>query len=489
MKVLFVTSEVATLYKRGGLGDVSYALPVALAKKNVEVAILMPFFTHIRPDFVKCVGQIAVDYDHKRELVFVFTTKLGGTNIPVYLLRHPKMDEYENTKIVDTFAFFSKSASKLIKEVSYAINGPYDIIHCHDWHTALVPMLLGENDKVQHAIGKEKDTKKYHSKKTVEALHTKTIITIHNLLYQGETSIRITEKLGLPKSIFHPIATPLGTAVKLLREGLEFADVITTVSKTYAKEISSGSGTVATLIASRPDKVIGILNGIDQGLWNPRIDPHIPKHYGILDVISGKKFIKDRLQKAVHLPINPSMPLIGFVGRLEPRQKGVDLIRKTIQTMPPHFSQFIILGTGDPKVVTAFEILAKKYKDSVAFIHTFDERLARRIYAGSDIMLVPSKFEPCGLTQMIAMRYGTVPVVRSTGGLADSVRNGKTGFVFKNYTETALTATILHGLSIMKNSPDAWRAMIALIMRQNFSWDRSAREYKRLYAHMMQSKK
>lgn len=471
MKVLFVTSEVATVYKRGGLGDVSYSLPVALCEKGVGMAIAMPHYTDILIKDVHCIGQLAVDFNGKRELVFVFQTLVPGTRIPMYLFRHPLLNDYNAPEAVTRFAFFSKAVAEFYLFSNEKLGGPYDIIHVHDWHTALVPLLLGERRKV----GK--------SPQTIESSRTKTIFTIHNLLYQGNAPRSLARVLGVAPTRFHEFS---GQTVKLLREGMEYADAVTTVSPTYAKEIRSGvhGAWFKEVFTKRRDGIIGILNGINADRWDPRTDKALPVHFHERSVGKAKKKIKSYLQQALRLP-QANVPLFGFVGRLEWRQKGVDLIASAVSLLPKHAFQLVLLGTGGEPQVARMKRLARKYPDNIAFVHTFDERLARRIYAGSDVMLVPSKFEPCGLTQMIAMRYGTLPLVRKTGGLADSVKDKKTGFVFGPYTKTALAKKMEEVIAIFNESEETWHRMQKAAMRADFSWDRQAGKYVTLYKRLL----
>lgn len=475
MRVLFVTSEVAGLYKRGGLADVSYSLPVALSKKGVRIAIVLPFYENISSKDAVCVGQLAIDYDRRRELVFVFRTMLPHSHIPVYLFRHPLFNRYDDPDSVERFAFFSKAVAQLYLYSAETLGGPYDVVHCNDWHTALVPLLLGEQGKIG-----------YRERGTIQSKLVKTVLTIHNLLYTGETGVSLGLKLGLPKTVFHPFMTPLGRAVRLLEEGFVYTDVISTVSPTYATELMRGihGAHMPALMKKRGDAIIGILNGIDEGLWDPKTDIALPVSYDKQTVHSKKLFIKQALRKAVKLEDIP-VPLFGFVGRLEARQKGIDLILKSIEKLHDDAYQLVILGTGNKKLVASLEAIAAKHKN-IAFIHTFDERLARRIYAGSDALLVPSKFEPCGLTQMIAMRYGTIPVVRKTGGLADSVTDGKTGFVFGPYASMALTHTIQRVIDMYMTQPTTFHQMIDRVMRIDFSWRAQADEYVSMYKKLLQ---
>lgn len=474
MRVLFVTSEIATLYKRGGLADVSYALPVALSNLGIHVSVAMPFYEKIPTRDAVCVGQLAIDYDRRRELVFVFRTLLPQSHVRVFLFRHPLLNDYDDVRIAERFAFFSKCVAQLSLYSQETLGGPYDIIHCNDWHTALIPLLIGENRKVG-----------YRERETIQSIKSKTILTIHNLLYRGETGSVIALKLGFPKSIFHAFTTKLGRAIRLLEEGMEYSDRVTTVSPSYAREIMRGlhSKRVLEIMTRRRDKIIGILNGLDTNLWDPSSDSALPVRYTGKTMHEAKITIKSALRKAVRLP-EADVPVFGFVGRLEGRQKGLDLIAKAIGKLDNSSYQLVILGTGQKKLVTEFTRLAEHHKN-IAFIHTFDERLARRIYAGSDFMLVPSKFEPCGLTQLIAMRYGTIPIVRRTGGLADTVADGETGFVFRPYTTSALVAAMQRAIEAYTVTPESVRSMQHRVLKQDFSWNRQASEYISLYKQLL----
>jgi len=339
---------------------------------------------------------------------------------------------------------------------------------------ALIPVLLGEENKIRKG------------KYTLQARERKTIMTIHNLLYQGSVPVHVLSDIGVPLSVVHPLIGLSGKReVNLFREGLEYADVITTVSPSYAREIlmPAFGPHVYDVLRRRSDAVIGILNGIDTALWNPGSDRFIPKHYTFRTVFRGKEENKKRLQKAVRLPTTDEL-LFGFVGRIEPKQKGVDLIIEAVKRMPKKNFQIVLLGTGNSKQVKELEAIDRQ-QTHIAYISTFDERLARRIFAGSDVLLVPSRFEPCGLTQMIAMRYGAIPLVRKTGGLADSVEDGKTGFVFDEYHVEDLCKTMWKAITLREDEPTEWHAMVRRVMREDFSWDRSAREYVKVYKRLL----
>lgn len=510
MRVLFVTSECTSLYKLGGLGDVSYSLPIALHEAGAEVAITLPFYENITVDGVKSVGQIGVDFNGERETVFIFKTFLKNTKVPVYLFRHPVMEHYHSSTIVEAFAFFSVAVAHTILYTPDLYGGKPDIIHCHDWHTGLVPVLVGENKKATKDKGQGAGKKKNHTipdtSDTLEARESHTVLTIHNLLYQGSVGVELVDKLNLPRSLFHMYKNADGKQyIKLMREGLEFADVVTTVSPTYANEIYSPEfgEHIQQVLLARKDKVVGIVNGIDTASWNPENDKALESRYSQETVIRNKSKNKIALQKELGL-MEAHVPLFAFIGRIDPHQKGVALIRQAVEEIMktnlaksnlatlnssnvgnselPQF-QLVILGTGDKEESAALTDLAKKYH-RVKFVNAFDEELARRIYGASDFILVPSKFEPCGLIQIIAMRYGTVPIVRKTGGLADTVVDGKTGFVFEEYDEKALAAKILTAISMWFEKPEEYHNMVCEAMKVDFSWKASAKEYVELYRKM-----
>ncbi len=475
MQVLFVTSELAGVFKLGGLADVSSSLPIALARLGVEVTIALPFYRTIDISGAKGVGELAVDFAGKRELVFIFSKQSDHKNITLLLFRHPKLEDYHAKPVEETFAFYSRVISTFY---SYSVNlsKQIDIVHCHDWHTALIPMLIGEQNKLLHA------------KETIQSKQVKTVITIHNLLYQGVVDEHIADYVNAPRNQFHQLEGKRKGKVSLFREGLEYADYITTVSPTYAKEIieESHHDALGDVLKRRRESVTGILNGIDTRLWNPLTDAALPHRYDASSIFTVKPQLSKLLQKEVGLP-ESAVPVFGFVGRIEPRQKGIDIVLEALKKLLPTLSmQAVFLGTGEPKSVALLKKLAKEHPQKVAFIHAFDEVLARRIYAGSDALLVPSKFEPCGLTQMIAMRYGTVPVVRATGGLADSVKDGINGIVFGPYSGYAL-AQAIERTSTLWADTSIWKKLVTAGMREDFSWDKSARQYLALYTKLQNS--
>ncbi len=486
MRVLFVTSEVATVYKLGGLGDVSYALPAALKRLKVDIQIALPYFRRIKLKHVRCLGPLAVSWDSRRELVFIFVARLGSTKVPLLLFRHPILDEYKGDKEIDSptrFAFFCQAVATFV--TVEAMKGQrFDIVHCNDWHTAILPMLLGESPKIFFRNGHAHTS--LLPKETLGSLAVRTVLTIHNPMYHGTTGKNLIKKIVLDTRQFHILRDWVSSYINLLREGLEYADVITTVSPTFAKEmLSKNYGPHVTgILNQRKDHLIGILNGIDPDLWDPKKDKNLPFNYSIKDAFTIKIRVKEHLRDVLKLP-EVTVPVFGFVGRLDKNQKGLDILLPSVEKLlKKRTMQLVMLGTGGPSVVKMIEKVTAKYGESFAFIHTFDERLARKIYAGSDILLVPSKYEPCGLTQMIAMRYGTIPLVRKTGGLADTVEDGKTGFVFEKYQASALIEAMERAIGAWQE-PKKWQQMVKTAMRQDFSWKRSAREYLGVYRKLV----
>lgn len=472
MHILFVTSEVAGVFKLGGLADVSFSLPFALVREGLTVTVALPFYSAIDVTGARGVGQLAVDFAGKRELVFLFSKPLSPRGGTLLLFRHPRLNDYHTPPIQKTFSFFSKAVSTFYLYGTHLLNTPIDIVHCNDWHTALLPLLVGEQSKL-------------HQKQTLQSRQTKTVITIHNLLYQGVVDETIIDDLNAPRELFHFIGRGRKKKISMLREGLEYADIVTTVSPTYAKEIVSSAhhDALGDILVKRREQLVGIVNGINIDVWNPETDHLIAQTFTAKTVHAVKPILRKALQEAVGLTWDDA-PILGFIGRIEPSQKGVELIIEAAETLLSHHSfQLVLLGVGNKTMISKLTALAKASNRRISFINTFDERLAHRIYAGSDILLVPSKFEPCGLTQIVAMRYGTVPVVRNTGGLADTVTDGKTGFIFDQYSAKGLSSGILRALAAWEDKP-TWERLVASCMDQDFSWDKSAKRYIELYRRL-----
>lgn len=469
MRVLFVTSEIAGQFKLGGLADVSYALPVALARLGADIEVALPFYKEMSTRDVHSVGQIAVDFAGEREIVFLFAGKLSHASVRLLLFRHSRLDDYHSPDIVSNFAFYSKAVASYVKYAAQR-GQPYDIVHCHDWHTALVPVLVGENNKVMPTTA------------PLQAKASKTILTIHNLLYQGAVHFAIGSRLGLPREVVRD-ARMHNRDFDCMKLGIEYSDRLTTVSPTYAREITTPAygNHLSGVLRSRRRALSGIVNGIDADFWNPEKDRYICRRYTYRSARLAKRENKASLQKALHLPVSVC-PLVAFIGRLEPLQKGMDVLLPVMKSLIHAIDfQWVILGQGEDGLVGQVNNFAKKHRSRIVFINRFDEGIAHQIYAAADLMVVPSKFEPCGLVQMIAMRYGTVPLVRKTGGLADTVKEGITGFVFEKYTAADLEDKIREAFDVYQNKTPAWQEMAIAVMRQDFSWDKSAKKYLSLY--------
>lgn len=476
MRVLFVTSEVASLFKLGGLADVSDSLPRALSRLGVKVDVALPFYRVIKTNGVRSLGQLGVEFERKREIVFLFETNIGKEGVKVILFRHPRLNDYHGVSLVETFAFYSQAVTAYINYAGAIQKKPYQVIHCQDWHTALVPLLLGESNKVTR------------EKETLQSRVTKTILTIHNLLYQGAPPTTLAQKLGLVQSIFHPLSGDKEkSSVNFLLEGIEYADVVSTVSPTYAKEIlTPASGQhLSRFLKRRPGKVLGLLNGIDIDRWDPQHDPQIGVRYSVKTAAMAKTQNKAALQKRLKLP-ERDVPLLAFIGRLEVAQKGIDILVGALEKLLPREAvQMVILGTGAPEVVGELTKLAQRFRDKLVFVNEFNDSLAHQIYAGATAMVIPSKFEPCGLVQMIAMRYGAIPIVRYTGGLVDTVKDNVTGLGFAEYGIAQLINVLEKALKLRYEKPLVWEKMVTTAMQQDFSWDKSGRKYAGLYRQLI----
>jgi len=458
LKVLFVASEVAPFAKTGGLADVAGSLPLALEELGVDVRVIMPKYASVKEEADEA--------------------KMGK-NVKVYFVKH---DDYFNRKELygdkfgdyqdnlDRFSFFSREVLARCKRENFSP----DIIHCNDWQTALVPVYINTVYKYDPFFSK-----------------TKVLFTIHNLAYQGLFNKEEYPKMGLDWVLFSIEYFEFYDKVNLMKAGLVYADAISTVSPTYAKEILDkefGCG-LEGVLNTRKDALYGILNGLDYSVWNPKADSRIFKKYSIENV-EDKYVNKELLQKELGFKVDRDIPMIGMISRLAD-QKGLDLLARIIDEILNMKVQFVLLGTGDNKYHILFSKMAKAHQKNASINLKFDIVLAQKIYAASDIFLIPSKYEPCGLGQMISFKYGTIPVVRQTGGLRDSVEefDPKTlegnGFTFEEYRAENLFAAIKRALSTYMHK-EMWLGLVKRVMGLDFSWRASAREYLRLYKEMME---
>lgn len=462
-KILMASAEVAPLAKSGGLGDVVPSLSSALKDKGYQVRIIMPkygFIKEKKDNLERIKINLKIEAGGKKEKISVWQTRLAS-GVRVYLLENQKY--FGKNKIYwgnesKRFLFFSHAILEALPFLGYKP----DIIHCHDFHTALIPDLL----KIS--------TDAYYK-------NTKTLYTIHNLNYQGRSDIEVLSTGDLNKTSLRSLSRDAQDGdINFMVQGIINADAVNTVSSTYAKEITTsqyGKG-LDKVIRERKSKIQGILNGIDTEFFDPATDDNIPVNYTFRS-LSRKRENKTALQQELGLLRDENIPLAGFVSRLV-EQKGVELLGREVMGLD---CQFVILGAGPKKYERQMRRWPRRYPRRVSVIMEFDVELAQRIYAGADIYLLPSRFEPCGLGQMVAMRYGTVPVVRATGGLKDTV-DEKVGFSFDKFSESALKRKFQQALNTYKRDPSRWKKFQKNGMNRDFSWRHSAGEYLKLYRRL-----
>ena len=474
-KILFVTSEAHPLIKTGGLADVSGSLPKALAELGVDVRLIMPKYQAIKTaEEIYYKSTVRVNNADAN----ILETRLPGTQVLVWLVDCPEFFDSPGNPYVDEdgepwansaecFALFCRIAVEVAMNRGYLDWAP-DIVHCNDWQSGLVPALL-----------------------SLEASRPATVFTIHNMAYQGLFPKATWVSLNLPKPLWNPDGIEFNGLLSFIKGGLSYADRITTVSLTYAREIQTadfGYG-LEGLLGYRNDDLIGIINGIDADQWNPELDPNISERYGI-STLNKKQFNKIALQNKHSLPVD-NIPVFALISRLV-EQKGIDLVLECLPEMLTLPLQFVLLGRGDKRFEQQLSHFAETYPDKIAITIGYDEALAHLLEAGADIFLMPSRFEPCGLNQLYSQRYGTVPLVRKTGGLVDTVvdtlpetlsNNTATGFVFNEATSGALMETIKRAL-IVYSQPETWKQLQTSGMQKDYSWNNSAKEYMALYEQL-----
>ncbi len=458
MKVLFAVWELVPFFQVGGLGDVAKSLPRNLFAQGVDVRVILPFYKALKlhRQQKKKIKEFTVVYDGKKQKVTIFQIHFLDEKIPVYIIKNEK---WLDVPTRDTFSFYNLCVYEILK--NNHIDWVPDVVHCQDHHAGLIPLLIKHNN-----------------------LKFKTLLTIHNLNHQGKSSLDVIKRMGLDHSKCRVIQWETKKKqINFLLEGIIHADLVNAVSPTYAKEIFTeeyGCG-LDEIIRNEGQKISGILNGIDYDSRDPVHDKNINFNYGIESAVKGKHLNKKFLQEKLGFTVSDDIPLIGFIGRFESKQKGLDIMHKMIRRVNLQKFQFVILGQGEVEWEDQFLWLASFYKKNVAYISVFDRRIASQIYAGADFLLVPSKFEPCGLIQMIAMRYGTLPIARATGGLKDSIIDGVDGFLFKKYSSFDLETKMKQAVGIWKNDKKKINEMILSAMKKDFTWDKSAREYIKLY--------
>ena len=484
MKILFAASEAHPLIKTGGLADVAGSLPKALQSLSNDVRVVLPAY----PEAIAHAGTLqsvaTISLPGSTEPVSVLAGTLPDSDVILYLIDAPACFKREGNPYVGPdgldwpdnaarFALFSRAVAALAGGQVIA-NWKPDAVHCNDWQTGLIPPLLAE-----------------HTPRPAS------IFTIHNLAYQGLFTRDVFDALELPQALWSVEAMEFHQQFSFIKGGLVFADRITTVSPTYADEICSaemGMG-LEGLLAHRAAHLSGILNGVDYDVWDPAHDEHIAANYDS-HTVQRKHLCKKALQAEFGLPDAPRSLLFGHIGRLV-SQKGVDLIIDILDDLVELPIQLVILGSGDAKLESRLQAAAEKHPDKVATHIGYSESLAHRIEAGVDSFLMPSRFEPCGLNQIYSLRYGSVPIVRRTGGLADTVVDSTpmsfddqtaSGFCFTDATPAALLSAIRRALNCYELDPVQWWKIVITGMRANFSWETSAREYVTLYEDVLRER-
>ena len=485
LRICICASEAVPYAKTGGLADVAGALPRALAALGCDVRVVLPGYRTIdRGKFgFRAIGEAPVLLGVERAAVRFFEGRLPGSPVPVYLVANDRYFDRQGLygeggrdypDNLERFTLFGRGTLALLTHLGWAPQ----VLHCQDWQTGLLPVWL----RIEPRDG--------------VLAETGTLFTVHNLAYQGLFPAERLPITGLSAEVFTPRGIEFYGKINLLKGGLVFADLLSTVSEQYAREIQTeefGCG-LEGVLRERAEALVGILNGVDYGAWDPATDPLIPARYTPED-LAGKAVCKSDLQRALGLVPDPKAPLIGMITRLAD-QKGLDLVAATIETILGWGAQFTLLGTGDPAYHTRFKTLGDRYRGRAAVTLGFDETLAHRIEAGADLFLMPSRYEPSGLNQLYSLRYGTVPIVRKTGGLADTIvdttpetlgRGTANGFVFETYAPEALREAARRALAVFRE-PASWRRLQSVGMRQDFSWGRSAARYIDAYRRVTASR-
>jgi len=466
LKVLIPSAEVAPFSKVGGLADVVGSLPVALKKQGIDARVVSPLYGSVNREkykLQKIYSDLEVPSGMMMLKINIWESKIPGTQVKIYFIDSPEYfkdkEIYRNGDNSERFLFFSSALLYALPIIKFIP----DIIHLQDSHVALIPDIL-------------KTTNLQFLK------NIKTLFTIHNFQYQGKTSPEILSVANLNRNDLESLKIDAKDGdLNFMAEGVVNSDLINTVSKTYAEEITTSAygANLEKVIRKRKKDLFGIVNGINIKSFNPQTDKFLVKNYS-LKTIQKKQENKIALQKKLGLPVDKTKVVVGLVSRLF-WQKGLDLIADNFHKLN---CQFVFLGTGQKEYENQLKTLAKKYPKQFSANIFFDLKLASQVYAGSDIFLMPSRFEPCGLGQMIAMRYGTLPLVRATGGLKDTV-DEKVGFSFNKVSKKELFKTIELALKIYYQYPENWEKMRENAMKRDFSWDKSSLEYIKLYKKLL----
>ncbi len=474
-KILFVASEAVPFVKTGGLADVVGSLPKCISKEYYDVRVMLPKYDCMRQDLkdrLEYITHFYLDFHWKSVYVGVLGARVDG--VQYYFIDNegyfggPKPYSDDARFEIEKYAFFSKAALSALPLLDFAPQ----VIHCHDWQTGLVPVYLKE---------------RFHDGDFFRNI--KSVITIHNLKFQGKWDPKTVQQItGLPEYYFTPDKLEAYKDANLLKGGIVYADAVTTVSETYAKEIMTkfyGEG-LEGLLQARSGDLRGIVNGIDYEEFNPETDPHLPYSYNAVTFRKEKPKNKKKLQEELGLCKDERKMMIGLISRLTD-QKGLDLIAHVMDELCQDDIQIVVLGTGEEKYENMFRHFAWKYGDKVSANIYYSDPLSHRIYAACDAFLMPSLFEPCGLSQLISLRYGTLPIVRETGGLKDTVEPyneyaaAGTGFSFTNYNAHEMMAAVRYAQRIYYDYKREWNKMVDRAMAKDFSWYSSAGKYQEMY--------
>lgn len=476
--ILFVTSEAVPFIKTGGLADVAGSLPKYFDKETYDVRVVLPKYLCMKKQYLEkleYVDHFYMYYNGVNRYVGILTTEVDGVtfyfidNEEYFAGDKPYGDWFWD---LQKFCFFCRAALSALPVIGFKP----DVVHCHDWQSGLVPVLLKDSFRGGEFF---KDMK--------------SVMTIHNLKFQGVWSIPVIKQFtGLSDYYFTSDKLEAYNDGNLLKGGMVYADKITTVSKTYAEEIKTEfyGEKLDGLIRARSNDLVGIVNGIDYTDFNPETDPHIKKNYNVENFRKEKVKNKLQLQTEVGLPVDKNKFVIGIVSRLTD-QKGFDLIAYMMESLCQEDTQIVVLGTGDAKYESMFRFYADKYPDRVSANIFYSEELSHKIYAGCDAFLMPSLFEPCGLSQLMSLRYGTVPIVRETGGLKDTVEpynefeKTGTGFSFANYNAHEMRDTVNRAKEVFFDNKREWNRMVERAMNMDYSWANSARQYEALYESLL----
>lgn len=480
MKIAFISSEVYPFAKTGGLADVSCSLPAELSKLGADIKVFMPKYYHIDEGkfnlhYMWTVGEIPIRVAGHVYKVQIFKSKLPNSSVDIYFIDSPhhfhRYDIYTNEKDEDErFILFNKAVIEFIQRIHWKP----DLFHCNDWQTGILPLLVKENYKWDQAFDK-----------------SAFLFTVHNIAYQGLFNRSVMNKAEMTDKYFYPCGpVEYFDSFSFLKTGITFSEIVNTVSETYARELLTPeySEGMHDVLKEKGNDFCGILNGVDYEIWNPVTDKLIYYNYSI-DNLSGKQKNKRLLLEQLNLKHNEDVPLIGIIMRLVP-QKGIDIIMEAINGLAHLNAQWVVLGSGEWKYEDMFLGIANQYPDVFSVHIGFNNQLAHQIEAAADIFLMPSHYEPCGLNQIFSLKYGAVPVVRKTGGLADTVQDWDeynsrgldtgTGFTFDDYSGFALEHSVRRAVENFSNK-QVWNKIMHNGMTKDYSWRKSAEKYLQLY--------